>query len=145
MVTRGPVCTVEGRTKKEDQGVGTPFRRKIRRHVCVQRLMWEDNFWLFSDDREVFFFLKEMLVCMVNDIIEELLGLDMGSKPESLWWTSTYKDEDVATLEVESRKKIWDLLFMEVFDVLDYRFQRDGGRGCNGRRKRSGKVGKLVA
>ena len=65
-------------------------------------------------------------MCMVNDIIEELLGLDMDSKPESLWWTSTYKDEDVATLEVESRKKLWDLPFMEVFDVLDTRCQRDG-------------------
>ena len=91
MATRGPVCTVEGR-KMEDQEVVTPFGRKIRRHVCIQRLMWEDNFWLFSDEREVFF-LKEMLVCMVNDIIEELLGLDIESKPESLWWTNTYKDE----------------------------------------------------
>ena len=50
-------------------------------------------------------------MCMVNDIIEELLGLDMESKPESLWWTSTYKDEDVATLKVESTKENQGLAF----------------------------------
>ena len=33
---------------------------------------------------------------MVNDIIEELLGLDMEPKQESLWWTSTYRDVDIA-------------------------------------------------
>ena len=32
--------------------------------------MWADNYWPFSDD-------KEKLVCMVNDIIEEMLVLDM--------------------------------------------------------------------
>ena len=41
--------------------------------------MWADNYWPFSDD-------KEKLVCMVNDIIEEMLVLDMEPKPESLWW-----------------------------------------------------------
>ena len=40
---------------------------------------------------------------MVNDIIEELLDLDMELKPESLWWTSTHKDEDGTTLKVVNR------------------------------------------
>ena len=34
---------------------------------------------------------------MVDDIIEELLDLDMEPKPESLWWTSTHKHEDMST------------------------------------------------
>ena len=34
-----------------------------------------------------------MLVCMVNEIIEELRDLDMELKPESLWWTSTYEGQ----------------------------------------------------
>ena len=41
-----------------------------------------DNYWHLRDN-------KEKLVCMVNDIIEELLDVDMEPKPESLWWTST--------------------------------------------------------
>ena len=55
-----------------------------------------DNYWLVGHD-------KENVVCMVNDITEELLDLDMEPKPESLWWTSTYKDEDVATSKMDSR------------------------------------------
>ena len=34
---------------------------------------------------------KRSLVCMVVDIVEELLDLDMEPKRESLWWTNTYK------------------------------------------------------
>ena len=40
---------------------------------------------MFSDD-------TAKLTRMANDIIEELLDLDMEPKPESLWWTSTYRD-----------------------------------------------------
>ena len=57
---------------------------------------------------------------MVDDIIEELLDLDMELKPESLWWTSTHKHEDIRTLTVGSRP------FCEFVDVLGYRFHRDG-------------------
>ena len=39
-------------------------------------MMWADNFWLFSDD-------KEKLTWMVNDIIDELMDLDMEPQPES--------------------------------------------------------------
>ena len=37
-----------------------------------------------------------------------------------------HKQEDVRTLSVGDRDKIWDLPFGEVFDVLGYRFHRDG-------------------
>ena len=36
----------------------------------MRGMMWANNYWLFCDN-------KERLVCMVNDIIEELLDLDM--------------------------------------------------------------------
>ena len=36
-------------------------------------MMWADNNWLFSDD-------SDMLAWMVNDILEELSGLDMEPK-----------------------------------------------------------------
>ena len=55
---------------------------------------------------------------MVKDGIEELLDPDMEPKRESLWWTSTHRDEDVATLQVGSIGKPWNLPFKEEFDVL---------------------------
>ena len=57
-------------------------------------MMWSDNNWLFCHDRA-------SLVYMVNDIIEELLDLDMEPKPESLWWTCTYEEEEKHILKVE--------------------------------------------
>ena len=59
---------------------------------------------------------------MVNDVIEELLDLDMERNPESLWWTSTFQDEDMRTLRVGVRDRVLDLPLCEVFDVLGYRF-----------------------
>ena len=53
-----------------------------------------------------------------NDIIEELLDLDMERNPESLWWISTFQDENMRTLRVGVRDRALDLLLCEVFDVL---------------------------
>ena len=47
-------------------------------------MMWAGNHWILSDE-------KGKLTWMANGITEELMELDMESKPESLWWTSTYK------------------------------------------------------
>ena len=55
-----------------------------------------DSCWIFSDD-------KEKLTWAVNDIFEELIDLDMGPKPESLWWMSAYKAEEGVTLKVEEQ------------------------------------------
>ena len=69
------------------------------RTTTLRGMMWADNHWLFSDNREE-------LICMVNDTIGKLLNLDMEPKPESLWWTSTYKHEDMRTLRVGSRQSL---------------------------------------
>ena len=42
---------------------------------------------------------------MVNDIIDELMNLEMEPKPESSWWTSTYKGENGLTMDVGGRGK----------------------------------------
>ena len=60
--------------------------------VVVLR-MWADTYWLFKDS-------MERLVCMVNDIIAELLDLDMEPMQESLRWTSTHTSEDRVTVKV---------------------------------------------
>ena len=75
---------------------------------------------------------------VVNDLIEELLDLDMEPKQESLWWTSTHKDEDERTLKVGSRVKSWGLPVVEIFDFLGYRCGRTG-KGLRGREKLSGR------
>ena len=59
----------------------------------------------------------------------------MGPKPESLWWTSTYKEDDVSTLKVGTREKILGLAlhgkylmsWAVVFDEM--------GKGVQGRVK----------
>ena len=81
-------------------------------------MMWADDCWQVSDN-------KRSWVCMVNDISEELLGLDMEPWLDSLWWASTYKDEEAATLMVGGRWKTLDMPFMKVFDALDYRFFKE--------------------
>ena len=58
----------------------------------LRSMMWADNYRLFCHNRE---FLH-----MVNEIIEELMNLDMVPLPESLWWTSSYEEEDKLTLKV---------------------------------------------
>ena len=99
---------------------GLSFGGEHDSEYTLRGMMWADNYWIFSDNRE-------QLICMVNDIIEELLDLDMEPKPESLWWTSsTHKHEDMRTLSVGGRDKVWDLPFCVIFDVLGYRFRRDG-------------------
>ena len=55
----------------------------------------------------------------------------MEPRPESLWWTSTYKAEDKVTLKVKNGGLTWDLPFKEVFGVLGCRFHRDG-KGAQG-------------
>ena len=49
----------------------------------------------------------------------------MEPKPESLWWTSSFEEEDKITLKVGGGGKEWNLPFREVFEVLEYRFQCD--------------------
>ena len=70
-------------------------------------------------------------MCMVNDIIAELLDLGMEPKPESQRWTSTHQAEEEKTLRVGNRGLAWDLF--DVFEVLGYRFDRDekGSQGSD--------------
>ena len=82
-----------------------PFGGQHDNEHVLRGMKWADNYWLFSDNRE-------RLICMVSDIIEKLMVLEMEPKAESLWWTSTYKGEKSTV--------------GEVFDVLGYRFHRDG-------------------
>ena len=52
------------------KGWGSSFGGEHDSEYTLRGVMWADNFWIFSEDRE-------KLICMVNDIIEELLDLDM--------------------------------------------------------------------
>ena len=104
------------------RGWGLPFGRENDNEYVLRSMMWADNYWLLCDNK------KDWYASI--HIIDEVLDLDMEPKPESLW-TSTYKYEDAATLKVGCTKKTWDLAFMEVFDVLCYRFY-GGGKGFQG-------------
>ena len=89
------------------KGWGLSFERQHDNENTLRGMMWADTYWLFSVSRE-------RLNCMVNDIIEKLLDLDMEPKPESLWRTRTYTHDNMRTLRVEGRDKVWGLSFFEV-------------------------------
>ena len=105
--------------KCKARGWGPTFGDENDNDYVLRCMMWADNYWTFCSK-------KERLVCMVSDIIAELLELDMEPKPESLWRSGTHQAEETKTLSVENRGRAWDLPFVEVFDVLGYRFHRDG-------------------
>ena len=83
------------------KGWGLSFGGQHDNEYTLRGVMWADNYWLFSDSTEKF-------ICMVNDIIEELLDLDMEPKPESVWWTSTCKNEGTRSLRAGVRDRVWD-------------------------------------
>ena len=59
--------------KWKPEGGGFLWRETY--NECVLRgMMWADNYWQFCEN-------KERFMCMVNDIIAELLDLDMEPKP----------------------------------------------------------------
>ena len=59
----------------------------------------------------------QQLMDIQNDIIEELLDLGMDFKLVSLWWTSTYTDEDERAPKMGRGGKSWD---------VGHRFRRAG-------------------
>ena len=79
MGTCGSIRFVECPGKVEGQSLGASIWRREWQRICAAEYdVGRLNYWLFCDN-------KEKLECMVNDIIEELLDLDMDPKPESLW------------------------------------------------------------
>ena len=92
-------------------------------------MKWADNCWTFSDDRE-------KLKCVVNDILDELMILDMELKPDSLWWTSPHNAADGLTLEMGGGGESWDMPFAEVFYMLGSVGFEGMGDACRGLRRR---------
>ena len=81
------------------RGWGLALGEKYDNEFVLRCTRCVDNSWPFVDS-------KEKLECMVKDITEELLDLDMEPKPESLWWKSTHQDEDGTTLKVGNRPNL---------------------------------------
>ena len=80
--TRGQTRVMESRGKVQSQGLGLLFGGETNNEYVLRGMVWADNYWLFCGN-------KEGLVCMVNDIIDELLAQDMEPKPESPWLLRT--------------------------------------------------------
>ena len=92
------------RTVKRSSGTGDAFAKEVWKLMCCGVALPKT---CCGKQKKV----EGRLICMTNDIIEELLDLDMEPKPESLRWTSTHKDEEKTTLRVVSRAKAWELPF----------------------------------
>ena len=113
----GPVHKAERKWKAKRWRIA--FGREGDDEYFFSGMMWADNYRIFSDD-------KEKLTCMVDDIIEDLLDLDIEPKLESLWWMGTNKEEDKSTLKMVSREKSWNMPFVVALDLLGCRFRRTG-------------------
>ena len=61
--------------KWKAKGWGLPFGGQHDNEYVLRGMMWAGNCWLFCDNRE-------RLVCVVDDIIEELRDLDMEPKQD---------------------------------------------------------------
>ena len=102
-----------------------PFEGLGKYVLWKAEVKWKGGWRLtFGGENDKFCDNKERLVCMVNDIIEELL--DMEPKPETHRWTSTYQAEEKETLKVGHWGLAWELPFKDVFGVLGCCFHRDG-------------------
>ena len=106
--------------KRRAKGWGLSFGGQHDNEYTLRGMMWADSYWLFSD-------------CGGIDLHGErhyrgAVGPGQWSpKLESLWWTSTYKHEDMRTLRVRGRDKMPGISpFAKSFDALGYRFHRDG-------------------
>ena len=62
----------------EAKGWGIAFGREEGDEYRFISFTWANNYWMFSDD-------NDKLTWMVNDIVEDLMGLDMEPEHESFW------------------------------------------------------------
>ena len=77
-------ASVEGNWKLKNMGLLLAFKEEKAQQICS--IMWADKFWITFHSRR---HLEQML----RDFIEEEKW-DLAPKLASLWWTSTYEDEE---------------------------------------------------
>ena len=108
---------MESRRKVEGQrGGGLAFGGKYDNEYVLRSMTWSDNYLLFSDS-------TEELIRMVNDIIMELVDWTRSPSPSHCGGRVLTRTRTVQRWE---QGQTWDLPFMEVFDVLGFRFHWDG-------------------
>ena len=79
------VEAVETEKKKHGSLVGLQRRGEKAHQICS--FMWTDNFWIVSHS-------KRNWEQLLRDLIEEAEKWDLAPKLASLWWTSTYEEEE---------------------------------------------------
>ena len=81
--------------------------------------MWADNFWIMSHS-------KENMVRMLRDLIELASRWDLVPKPASLWWTSTYDDEEKVDMILDTTAECHKFPFEEKLKILGCALNRQG-------------------
>ena len=74
---------------------------------------------------------NEQLGNMLSELTKELEELEMDLTEESLRWTSTTGEEVAETVTIGWDGKEWEVPFVRRFEILGYRFRRDG-KGSEG-------------
>ena len=79
------LASVEGKWKQENMGLLLDFKGEKAHQICS--FVWADNFWIMSH-------FKQNLDRMLRDLVEEAEKWTLAPKPASLWWRSTYEEEE---------------------------------------------------
>ena len=87
------------------------FEGQRAHHICS--FMWASH-------------LKENLEHMFRDLIGEASRWDLVPKPASLWWTSTYDDEEKVDMILGTTAGCHKFFFEERFKILRCAMKRQG-------------------
>ena len=98
--------------------MGLLLNVKGERAQKICSFMWADNFWLMSHS-------KRNLEQVLWDLIEEAEKCDLAPKPASLWWTSTYEEEEISKVLIATNGLMYKFPFEEKF-ILGCAMNRQG-------------------
>ena len=76
----------------------------------------------------------------MGGLIEERLDMRWTRNKQSLWWTSTHAGEASKPMEIKVVEHCWVQPFLEDFDLLGYRYWRNGKCKIGVERSLSGRM-----
>ena len=99
------LASVESEHRK-NMGLLLDLKGEKAHQICS--FMWADNFWIMS-------YSKRALEQMLRDLIEEAETWNVAPKPASLWWTSSYEEEERSEVLVATTQLMYKFPYEEKF------------------------------
>ena len=92
-------------------------QKNMAHQICG--FVWADNFWSMSHSKRN----AEQMLC---DLIEEAETWNVAPKPGSLWWTSTYEEEERSEVLVATTGLMYKFTCEEKIEILGCAMNRQG-------------------